>query len=107
MKHISEINPTANFPQPVRDRIAREVAKLEPAKRCCTCKLVKPLSDYHRNASAHDGRQSQCKPCKIEQAQKDYEKYRPAMVARVRERRHRDKAWQQRLAAMKSKAGAA
>ena len=29
MKHISEINPTAGFPQHVRERIASEVAKLD------------------------------------------------------------------------------
>jgi len=29
MKHISEINPTAGFPQHVRERIASEVAKID------------------------------------------------------------------------------
>ena len=33
-------------------------------KRCTKCGEVKPLTDYHRNKSKHDGRETWCKTCK-------------------------------------------
>jgi hypothetical protein len=33
-------------------------------KRCSTCGEVKPLTDFHRNRSKRDGRQTVCAACK-------------------------------------------
>jgi 5-methylcytosine-specific restriction endonuclease McrA len=33
------------------------------SKRCSRCRDFKPRADFHKNASAHDGRQSICKVC--------------------------------------------
>lgn len=35
-------------------------------KMCSTCREVKPLDEFHRNAQAIDGRQAMCKPCKAQ-----------------------------------------
>lgn len=32
-------------------------------KRCTKCDTVKPLSEFHRNKTAVDGRHAWCKPC--------------------------------------------
>ena len=34
-----------------------------PAKRCPTCKELKPLDEFPRNRSTKDGRAAYCKPC--------------------------------------------
>lgn len=105
MKHIQQLNPTAAFPHAVRERIANEVAKIDPAKRCSVCKTVKPFDDFHRNTTSHDGRQSVCKVCKRRQSNENYHRDRASHAASVRARRERDRRWKERLAAMK--AGAA
>lgn len=33
-------------------------------KKCCRCGLLKPLTDYHKDASKIDGRVSACRDCK-------------------------------------------
>lgn len=38
-------------------------AHLRTEKRCPKCKVVKPLSDYWKNAGSPDGHQYLCKPC--------------------------------------------
>lgn len=45
------------------------------SKVCGKCKLLKPLDEYHKNATTKDGRQRYCKPCRTE-ASKQYEKNR-------------------------------
>lgn len=32
-------------------------------RRCPRCRAVKPITDYHRNRTAPDGRNAYCKPC--------------------------------------------
>lgn len=34
-------------------------------KTCCQCKILKPLTDYHRNKNLRDGRAYICKECKL------------------------------------------
>lgn len=34
-----------------------------PAKRCSTCEIVKPISEFYKNKSAKDGFQNCCKSC--------------------------------------------
>ena len=36
---------------------------VDAAKRCCTCKRVKSLSDFNRNRKTRDGRQDSCREC--------------------------------------------
>lgn len=38
----------------------RAIGKL---KKCCYCKNVKNISEYHKNSKAHDGLNYICKPC--------------------------------------------
>lgn len=33
------------------------------AKICCSCRVSKPLGEFHRRKASHDGRQSRCKDC--------------------------------------------
>lgn len=33
-------------------------------KRCCNCKQIKSLSEFHKNRRTKDGRQTTCKSCK-------------------------------------------
>lgn len=35
----------------------------EKTKRCCHCRLNKPLDQFHRNRKIKGGRDSRCKPC--------------------------------------------
>ncbi len=34
-----------------------------PSKRCSSCGVAKPLTDFHRNRTRTDGHQSFCKTC--------------------------------------------
>lgn len=54
-------------------------------KRCNKCGQVKPLSEFHRLASAPDGHQYTCKECKAEHAKEN----RPA--ARTSKQKYREK----------------
>src|SRR5688572_23357361 len=36
---------------------------VDAVKRWCTCKKVKPLSDFNRRTTAKDGRQHSCREC--------------------------------------------
>lgn len=36
---------------------------VDDVKRCCTCKQVKPLTDFNRLRKANDGRQPSCRSC--------------------------------------------
>lgn len=35
-----------------------------PQKRCTKCRVEKPLTDFHKNASCEDGLQHRCKQCR-------------------------------------------
>lgn len=37
--------------------------KSTPSRVCCSCKVAKPLSEYHRYSRSPDGRQKKCKEC--------------------------------------------
>lgn len=63
-------------------------------KRCCTCKAVKYLNEYNRNAANQDGLQKQCRTCQRasgrkywadhpEKAKEHYDKNRDAIIARA------------------------
>lgn len=53
------------------------------AKWCGKCREQKPLDDFHRDASAADGRYSWCKPCVTARP------YRPSMLKVVKTRAHK------------------
>jgi len=44
------------------------------SKKCCTCKEIKPLSEFSKNKSAKDGRQTACKICQKHYRQSDVSK---------------------------------
>lgn len=64
-------------------------------KKCCTCKIEKPYSEFHIQRARKDGRQNICKPCKaiykkeyriknIEKIKKQNKKYRAANKEKIR-----------------------
>lgn len=59
---------------------------MEPStKRCVTCHVVRPLTDFNKRASAPDGLQARCRPC----ASLWYEANKVAHKANVRRRNER------------------
>jgi hypothetical protein len=36
---------------------------VDDVKRCCTCKQIKPLSEFNRMTRSKDGRQGSCREC--------------------------------------------
>lgn len=71
------------------------------SKVCSRCSTAKPLSDFHRNASASDGRMSHCKECAKAKNLAEREAHPERFVeraARKRERYARDPSASQRSA---------
>ncbi|MER5470906.1 endonuclease VII domain-containing protein [Streptomyces sp. NPDC002685] len=71
-------------------KMVREKADVPAGHKLCrTCGIVKPHSDWHRNASASDGLNTRCKACRAVRAREDHlkrnygltEADRDAMVA--------------------------
>src|SRR5271156_5933449 len=48
-------------------------AQLEQNKRCCSCKIFKPLTNFHKKYSTPDGLDPQCKTCKKQHDKKYYD----------------------------------
>lgn len=46
------------------------MAKQIISKRCCTCKKIKPISEFPKNRTRKDGHQSYCKICYLKYQQK-------------------------------------
>ena len=63
----------------------------EPTKRCSSCKVVKPLSEFHKNRTSRDGVQSYCRECNIAEAKRyhaeNLEHCRARIARRARVRR--------------------
>lgn len=45
-------------------------------KKCSTCKVEKPCTEFYKNKSTSDGLNYQCKECKLEYNQKNIDKIR-------------------------------
>ena len=58
-------------------------------KICTACKLSKPLSEYNKNRSRKDGRQSRCRECDRKRGRELYAKgtYLKTILERRRERK--------------------
>ena len=54
-------------------------------KRCSKCGEEKPPEQFNKKASAKDGLNASCKPCHRAAAKADYQKNRPARLAKMRE----------------------
>lgn len=39
---------------------------MEPSKKCCSCKVIKSLTDYYKNKSRKDNSDTICKDCRNE-----------------------------------------
>lgn len=66
-----------------------------PQKRCVTCRLMRPLSDFNVRSKAADGLQSRCRDC----SRAWYVANKPAHDANVQRRNKRVRAdYRQRLA---------
>jgi hypothetical protein len=53
------------------------------SKACTLCKIVKPLTDFHRRATTRDGRQSRCKECVLDDLRERYRDRPPGRVRRT------------------------
>lgn len=51
-------------------RIRRALLLVDGLKDCCTCKVVKPISEFYKNAKSPDGLCYPCKDCQTESAKK-------------------------------------
>ncbi len=49
-------------------------------KRCCTCKIIKPIIDFHKNKTTKDGFNSRCRACK----RVEWEKEKNSPVYKIR-----------------------
>jgi hypothetical protein len=50
-------------PFDARTRLEQPLFGVHDAKHCCTCKQLKPLSEFNKLAKAKDGRQYSCRDC--------------------------------------------
>ena len=55
-------------------------------KRCGTCQLVRPLSDFNKKSSRADGHQEVCRECNREHSRRYYRKNREHHIAVIRKR---------------------
>lgn len=53
------------------------------SKACTGCKVVKPLTDFHRRSTAKDGRQSRCQECNKAEQRDRYRNQPPGRVRRT------------------------
>lgn len=65
--------------QPTEAKIAIEF------KKCATCGLVKPASEFSRSKRAKDGLYWECKSCKRERDRKDYQMHKDKRLASAKE----------------------
>jgi len=59
-------------------------------KRCCHCKIIKPLDCFSKNKSKKDGKQSRCKECR----KKYYEKNKDKIAAYQKKNKDKIAAYQ-------------
>ncbi|MHC4362535.1 MAG: hypothetical protein ACYSTZ_06885 [Planctomycetota bacterium] len=68
-------NGKAEVEQPPRKADIRpEAVEKTDRKQCRKCKRKKPLAEFHRNASSHDGLARWCKACKTKAAKESRQK---------------------------------
>lgn len=61
-------------------------APVDPTKCCCTCKQVKPLTDFNRLTRSADGRQPSCRECNRAYHQANWDRHMAQIRRRKRER---------------------
>jgi hypothetical protein len=66
---------------------------VDAVKRCCTCKQVRPLTDFNRLLRAKDGRQPSCRACNAAYHQKNWDRHMAQIRARRERRRAANKAF--------------
>lgn len=52
--------------------VSPKAIKKTGMKHCYKCKTYKPMSNFHKNKSKHDGLHSQCKDCKAARVQRTF-----------------------------------
>lgn len=57
------------------------------AKRCCTCKQTKPLTDFNRMTRAKDGRQPSCRGCNAAYHYTNWDRHMAQIRARAKRRK--------------------
>lgn len=62
-------------------------------KRCCTCKELKPLEDFHKRKDSPDGRTRRCKSCQKLQNARHYANNPEPYKQRATARMHENLAW--------------
>jgi hypothetical protein len=61
----------------------------EPTKRCCTCGLFWPLTEYNKRQAAKDGLQARCRSC----SRNWYQRNKATHKVNVKVRRQRYRRW--------------
>ena len=54
-------------------------------KACNTCRQIKPLTDFYKDKSKHDGDHSQCITCKNNRQKEYYNKNKDKICMKVKE----------------------
>ena len=79
------------------DRLFEPVEPGVPTKRRSRCGAIKPLTDFHRDRSRKDGRQSYCRACNIEEMIRYHAANGDVCRARIKKRKDRLREVNQRL----------
>lgn len=58
---------------------------VDAVKRCCTCKQVKPLTDFNRLRKAKDGHQPSCRACSSAYHRANWDRYMAQIRARKKQ----------------------
>lgn len=62
-------------------------------KKCCHCKLEKPLEKFSKHPSHHDGLSSVCKDCKNDYNKKHYQTYKQHYLDKSKKQRLKIQEW--------------
>jgi hypothetical protein len=60
---------------------------VDAAKRCCTCKQIKPLDEFNKRSAAKDGRQWSCRECNKAYHYAHWERHMSQIKARRKRQR--------------------
>ncbi len=66
---------------------------IDPVKRCCTCKLIKPLADFNRMTKSKDGRQGSCRDCNKAYHYANWDRHMAQIKARRKRQREAARAF--------------
>jgi hypothetical protein len=66
---------------------------VDPVKRCCTCKQIKPLTEFNLLRKAKDGRQHSCRECNKAYHYANWDRHMAQIKARTKRLREEARAF--------------